>query len=139
MAEPFVLDPRLAADCALVGDLPLCRLLMMDDAGYPWCILVPRRAGVRELHELAATDRASLLDEVVRLSGAMQRLFAADKMNVAALGNVVPQLHVHVIARRRGDTAWPRPAWGAAPAVPYAAGARADLLARLREALAPLA
>ncbi|MCU0767001.1 MAG: HIT domain-containing protein [Gammaproteobacteria bacterium] len=139
MAEPFVLDPRLAADCALVGDLPLCRLLLMDDASYPWCILVPRRAGVRELHELAATDRASLLDEVVRLSGAMQRLFAADKMNVAALGNVVPQLHVHVIARRRGDTAWPRPVWGAAPAVPYAAGARADLLARLREALAPLA
>ena len=139
MAEPFVLDPRLAADCAVVGDLPLCRLLLMDDAGYPWCILVPRRAGARELHELAPADRAALLDEVVRLSEAMQRLFVADKMNVAALGNVVPQLHVHVIARRRGDPAWPRPVWGAAPAVPYAAAARAALLARLREALAPLA
>jgi diadenosine tetraphosphate (Ap4A) HIT family hydrolase len=132
LIEPFGLHPQLAADCAVVGDLPLCRLLLMDDANYPWCILVPRRAGVREIHELAAADRAALLDEVTGLSAAMQSAFAADKMNVAALGNVVPQLHVHVIARRVGDAAWPRPVWGAVPRRPYGEVERDAMLERLR-------
>ena len=135
MDEPFDIHPQLAADCAPVGDLALCRLLLMDDASFPWCILVPRRAGVREIHELEGPDRAALLDEVVQVSAAMQRLFSADKMNVAALGNVVPQLHVHVIARRLGDAAWPRPVWGALPREPYAAAERGETVARLREAL----
>ena len=130
--EPFGLHPQLAADCTVVGDLPLCRLLLMDDANYPWCILVPRRPGIREIHELAAADRAALLDEVTGLSAAMQAAFAADKMNVAALGNVVPQLHVHVIARRVGDAAWPRPAWGAVPRRPYAEAERVAMVERLR-------
>jgi diadenosine tetraphosphate (Ap4A) HIT family hydrolase len=132
LIEPFGLHPQLAADCAVVGDLPLCRLLLMDDANYPWCILVPRRAGVREIHELAAADRAALLDEVTALSAAMQSVFVADKMNVAALGNVVPQLHVHVIARRVGDAAWPRPVWGAVPRRPYGEVERDAMLERLR-------
>jgi diadenosine tetraphosphate (Ap4A) HIT family hydrolase len=136
MTETFELHPRLAADGVVVDDLPLSRLLLMDESAYPWCILVPRRPGIRELHELDAADRAALLDEVTRLSATMQRLFAADKMNVAALGNVVPQLHVHVIARREDDPAWPRPVWEAAPRVPYADAARAAVVARLRGELA---
>jgi diadenosine tetraphosphate (Ap4A) HIT family hydrolase len=135
MSEAFELDPQLAADCTVVGDLPLCRLLLMDDANYPWCILVPRRAGVREIHELAEADQAALLREVTRVSGAMQSLFAADKMNVAALGNVVPQLHVHVIARRVGDAAWPRPVWGAVPRQPYGEAEREAMVERLRGVL----
>jgi diadenosine tetraphosphate (Ap4A) HIT family hydrolase len=135
MSLPFDLHPRLAADCVVVADLPLCRLLLMDDANYPWCILVPRRVGMREIHELAEADQVVLLREVARLSAAMQSLFAADKMNVAALGNVVPQLHVHVIARRVGDAAWPRPVWGAVPRQPYGRAERDTMLERLRGVL----
>ena len=131
----FHLHPRLSADCATIGDLPLCRLLLMDDANYPWCILVPRRPGIREIHELVEADQAALLREVSAVSAALQTLFAADKMNVAALGNVVPQLHVHVIARRVGDAAWPRPVWGAVPRQPYAEDDREAVVKRLREAL----
>jgi diadenosine tetraphosphate (Ap4A) HIT family hydrolase len=135
MSLSFDLHPRLAADCVVVADLPLCRLLLMDDANYPWCILVPRRVGMREIHELAEADQVVLLREVARLSAAMQSLFAADKMNVAALGNVVPQLHVHVIARRVGDAAWPRPVWGAVPRQPYGRAERDTMLERLRGVL----
>jgi diadenosine tetraphosphate (Ap4A) HIT family hydrolase len=135
MSLSFDLHPRLAADCVVVADLPLSRLLLMDDANYPWCILVPRRVGMREIHELAEADQVVLLREVARLSAAMQSLFAADKMNVAALGNVVPQLHVHVIARRVGDAAWPRPVWGAVPRQPYGRAERDTMLERLRGVL----
>lgn len=135
MTDAFDLHPQLSADCTVVGDLPLCRLLLMDDAGYPWCILVPRRGGIREIHELAEPDQAALMREVVGLSSAMQSAFAADKMNVAALGNVVPQLHVHVIARRVGDAAWPRPVWGVAPRTAYGVAERDAVVARLRRAL----
>jgi diadenosine tetraphosphate (Ap4A) HIT family hydrolase len=135
MSLSFELHPQLAADCVVVADLPLCRLLLTDDANYPWCILVPRRAGLREIHELAEADQAVLLREVARLSAAMQSLFAADKMNVAALGNVVPQLHVHVIARRVGDAAWPRPVWGAVPRQPYGRAERDAMVKRLRGVL----
>jgi len=132
LIEPFGLHPQLAADCTVVGDLPLCRLLLMDDANFPWCILVPRRPGIREIHELAAADRAALLDEVTALSATMQSAFAADKMNVAALGNVVPQLHVHVIARRVGDAAWPRPVWGAVARRPHTEAERDAMVEWLR-------
>ena len=135
MSGPFELHPQLAADCVVIGDLALCRLLLMDDANYPWCILVPRRAGIREIHELSAADQATLLGELTRLSAAMQSAFAADKMNVAALGNVVPQLHVHVIARRVGDAAWPRPVWGAAPPRLYAESEREAVIVRVRESV----
>lgn len=132
MPDPFALDPRLSVDGVVVGDLSLCRLLLMDDATYPWCILVPRRPGIREIHELAAADQGTLLAEVTRLAAAMQSTFAADKMNVAALGNVVPQLHVHVIARRVGDAAWPRPVWGATVRRPYGRAEREGVVMKLR-------
>jgi diadenosine tetraphosphate (Ap4A) HIT family hydrolase len=131
----FLLHDRLAADTVEVLRWPLCRVLLMTDATYPWLILVPERPDVSELFQLNPTDRHLLIEETTSASLALQRLFQADKMNVATLGNVVSQLHVHVIARHRGDPAWPRPVWGAVPAKPYTADALADRLALLRGAL----
>lgn len=108
----FRLDPRLDQDCLSIEDWPLCRLLLMRDARYPWFILVPRIAGARDPIDLDATDHARLWAESARLSQAMRRAFSPHKLNVAALGNVVPQLHVHHIARDVGDAAWPAPVWG---------------------------
>ncbi len=116
----FELHPRLAQDCLPVGELALCRLLLMNDAHYPWCILVPRREGIREIHHLQPADRQLLLEESCRLAAVMEQLFRPVKMNVAALGNVVPQLHVHHIARFEGDAAWPAPVWGRVAVQPYA-------------------
>lgn len=112
--------------------LPLSRLLLMNDSQYPWFILVPRREEVSELFQLDAADQQQLWKEAVSLAEVLKDSFGADKMNVATLGNVVSQLHVHVIARRKSDAAWPAPVWGRAPAIPYAEGQIADLLARLR-------
>jgi diadenosine tetraphosphate (Ap4A) HIT family hydrolase len=117
--QQFSLDPVLAADCFVLGDFPLSRLLLMNDANFPWFILVPRRNGVRELFELEARDQHQLMAESCRLSAALAACFNADKMNVAALGNVVAQLHVHHIVRYRDDRAWPAPVWGRLPTVPY--------------------
>lgn len=132
---PFELDPRLADETHNVGELALCRVLLMDDARFPWIILVPRRAGLRELVDLDPASRATLWDEIDRASRAMIALHAPHKLNVAALGNVVPQLHVHVVARRMGDAAWPRPVWGAGERAAYEAGARGAEIARLGRAL----
>lgn len=131
----FTLDPRLTADCVVLGDAPLCRWLLMNDARYPWCILVPRRAGVREIFELDAADRAALLAESVQLGQAMMQAFRGDKLNVAALGNVVAQLHVHHVVRHHGDAAWPAPVWGRGAAVAYGAEALAATQRQLRAAL----
>lgn len=131
----FELHPRLAADTVLVADWTLSRLLLMNDSRYPWLILVPRRTGVSEIHDLCAEDRRLLFDEAARASQGLKRLTGAAKINVGALGNVVPQLHVHVVARRPGDFAWPGPVWGQGAAVPYAPGVVelriAELQARL--------
>lgn len=134
----FELHPQLAKDCALVGDLPLDRVLLMDDANYPWLILVPRRAGLRELFELSDAELALFWRESAAVGRALMRHAGGDKLNVAALGNQVPQLHVHHIVRHTTDAAWPKPVWGAAPARPYAADARDAALAALRTLLAPL-
>ena len=115
----FALDPRLAQDTLHMGDFPLCRLLLMNDTSYPWFILVPRREEVSELFQLAEADQRSLWRETTLLAERLKDTFKADKMNVATLGNVVSQLHMHVIVRRRGDAAWPAPVWGRQPAVPY--------------------
>lgn len=115
----FVLDSRLQQDCLLIGDFPLCRLLLMNDAHYPWFILVPRREEVSELFQLDAADQARLWQETTLLAEKLKDTFAADKMNVATLGNLVSQLHMHVIVRRREDAAWPAPVWGRQPAQPY--------------------
>jgi diadenosine tetraphosphate (Ap4A) HIT family hydrolase len=115
----FALHPTLARDTIEVSRLPLCRVVLMKDRRFPWVILVPEREGVREIHELAPEDRARLIEEIARAGGVMTRLFAPDKINVGALGNVVPQLHVHVVARFAADPAWPGPVWGSGPAEPY--------------------
>lgn len=115
----FVLDPRLRNDTLPLGDFPLSSLLLMNDCTYPWLILVPRRPEIREIYQLTAPDRQQLLDESCHLAETLTALFQPDKLNIAALGNVVPQLHLHHVARFRTDPAWPAPVWGRAPAVPY--------------------
>lgn len=132
----FALDARLAADTHHVGQLSLCRVLLMNDANHPWLILVPEREGVRELFQLGEHDQQQLMREVTRVADVLCRMVGADKMNVAALGNVVAQLHVHVIARFVSDAAWPSPVWGKLPAKPYASNAAALLTERLASALA---
>ncbi|MEE3625710.1 HIT family protein [Nitrospirillum sp. BR 11752] len=108
----FVLHPRLAADTVAVGDLPLSRVLLSRNASWPWLILVPRRAGAVEIHRLETADQVQLMAEIAQVSRVMEAAFSPDKLNVAAIGNLVPQLHVHVVARTRGDAAWPGPIWG---------------------------
>lgn len=131
----FTLHPQLAADACVIADAPLSRLLLMNDAQFPWCILVPRREGVREIYELAPAERGQLLEESVQLGQALMQAFAGDKLNLAALGNVVPQLHLHHVVRHRGDAAWPAPIWGRQPARPYADAERELRIRRLRERL----
>jgi diadenosine tetraphosphate (Ap4A) HIT family hydrolase len=116
---PFTLHLTLARDTVEVARLPLCRVLLMKDRRFTWVILVPEREAVREIHELAPEDRARLIEEIARVGEALQRLFEPDKLNVGALGNIVPQLHVHVVARFATDAAWPGPVWGSGAAVPY--------------------
>lgn len=131
----FELDARLAADTLVLGDFPLCRLLLMNDAQYPWFILVPRREDVSEVFQLDAQDQQQLWRESTALAEKLKDLFAADKLNLASLGNVVAQLHMHVIVRRRGDAAWPAPVWGRHPAQPYAPEQIAGIRDKLRMVL----
>lgn len=115
----FKLHPRLAADCHYLGDFPLCALLLSKDANYPWYILVPRRADISEIFQLQANDQRQLQEESLALSERLHGAFTADKMNIAALGNMVPQLHVHHIVRYKTDVAWPKPIWEVAEAKQY--------------------
>jgi diadenosine tetraphosphate (Ap4A) HIT family hydrolase len=128
----FVLHQRLQADTAFIADWPLCRLLLMNDARYPWLILVPRRSDAVEMMDLAADDRAVLLQEMMRAGEIVRGLPRATKLNIGALGNLVPQLHVHIVGRHSGDPAWPGPVWGHSPAVPYEAQACDGLVALVR-------
>ena len=132
----FVLDARLAQDTLTIGDFPLCRLLLMNDANYPWFILVPRREEVSELFQLDVGDQQLLWREATALAEIVKDTFGADKMNVATLGNVVSQLHVHVIARRKGDASWPSPVWGRLPAKPYSDEQVAEIRHKLKLVLA---
>ena len=134
----FAIHPQLAADTFALGDLPLCRVLLMNDAQYPWFILVPRRDGAREAYLLGEADRQQLWTESALLSRALMDAFAGDKLNVAALGNVVPQLHVHHIVRYRTDPAWPAPVWGRHPPRPYTDAERAARVAALHAVLPDL-
>ncbi len=133
---PFTLHPTLARDTVEVTRLPLCRALLMNDRRFPWLILVPEREAVREIHQLSPADRTALVEEIARASEALERLFQPDKLNVGALGNIVPQLHVHVVARSAGDPAWPGPVWGSGTAAPYAERELAEIRERLAAALA---
>ena len=117
--QEFELHPRLASDTFQVGDFSLCRVLLMNDSRYPWLVLVPRLKGVREIHQLSEKDRYQLMDESCIVSEWMTQKFPIDKMNVAAIGNLVPQLHVHHVGRRQDDPAWPAPVWGHSDPEPY--------------------
>jgi diadenosine tetraphosphate (Ap4A) HIT family hydrolase len=116
---PWSLHPQLARDTVSLGDLPLARVLVVNDANWPWLLLVPRRLGMREIIDLDEVEQGQFMTEITRVARAVKTVTDCDKLNIAALGNVVSQLHVHVIARREGDAGWPRPVWGAAPAVAY--------------------
>ncbi|MBA1293945.1 HIT domain-containing protein [Pseudomonas lurida] len=131
----FALDQRLQQDTLVIGDFPLCRLLLSNDSNYPWFILVPRINGISEVFHLDVADQQKLWEETTGLAQLLNDGLGADKMNIGALGNVVSQLHVHVIVRKRDDVAWPAPVWGKHPARPYTQEQVAALRARLRELL----
>ncbi|TAM94162.1 MAG: HIT domain-containing protein [Rhodanobacteraceae bacterium] len=133
----FELDPRLAKDTVFVADWKLCRVLLMDDAQFPWLVLVPRRTGLVELDDLDDEGRTRLMHEIQRAMKALRGVAESDKLNVGALGNIVRQLHVHVVARRRDDPAWPGPVWGHGPAHHYLPEARDKLVAMLRREAPP--
>ena len=129
----FALDQRLQQDTLVIGDFPLCRLLLSNDSNYPWFILVPRINDISEVFQLDVADQQTLWQETTALAQLLNEGLSADKMNIGALGNVVSQLHVHVIVRKRDDAAWPAPVWGKHPAQPYTEDQVAAIRARLRE------
>ncbi|HEX3944988.1 MAG TPA: HIT domain-containing protein [Rhizomicrobium sp.] len=131
----FELHPRLEDDTIFVADWPLSRVLLMNDRRFPWLVMVPRREDLRELHDLLPEDGATLMQEVARASRTLKMLTSAAKMNIGALGNLVPQLHIHIIARALDDAAWPGPVWGCGAAVPYATVTRDAFLERLESEL----
>lgn len=133
----FELHPRLARDCFVMGAFPLCRLLLMNESRYPWFILVPERTGITEIHQLSETDRGALIRESSELSQRLAESFRADKMNIAAIGNLVPQLHLHHVVRYRNDPAWPAPVWGRFEPLPYRESAIAEIRAKLERAGLP--
>lgn len=133
----FELDPRLAADTAFIADWTLSRLLLMDDARFPWLILVPRRAYACELDDLTDKDQATLTGEVTQAMALLREITPSDKLNLGALGNIVQQLHVHVVARREDDAAWPGPVWGCGKPQRYKGTARDALVERLRNPPVP--
>lgn len=132
---PFKLHPRLNKDCLEIGRFELCRLLMMNDNQYPWFILVPAIPDVTEIHHLAKSDRTQLIEESNYLAKNLDDLYKADKLNIAALGNMVPQLHIHHIVRYKNDPTWPAPVWGLLDAVPYTEKAINDTLNLLKQNL----
>jgi diadenosine tetraphosphate (Ap4A) HIT family hydrolase len=129
----WTLHPKLLNDTALLGDLPLSRVLVMNDANYPWLILVPRKADITELIDLTEGEQMRLMSEVTGVARALRDVTACHKLNIAALGNMVPQLHVHIIARFRHDAAWPNPVWGVVPARPYEREALERFMQALRD------
>ncbi|MFD0323038.1 MULTISPECIES: HIT domain-containing protein [Lysobacter] len=133
--NPWHLHPQLADDTHPVAQFELSELRLMDDANHPWLILVPRVDGAVELIDLSEDQQLTLTGEIARTSRALQAQFAPHKLNIAALGNLVPQLHVHVIARYREDIAWPRPVWGMATAQPYSPDLLVQRIRRLQDAL----
>jgi diadenosine tetraphosphate (Ap4A) HIT family hydrolase len=135
MESTWSLHPQLEQDAVAICDLALARVLLANDANYPWLILVPRLPGLVELIDLEENAQIQLLGEIAKVARALKTVTECDKLNIAALGNQVPQLHVHVIARRRNDAAWPKPVWGIKPALVYEADRREMLLNSLRTRL----
>jgi diadenosine tetraphosphate (Ap4A) HIT family hydrolase len=135
MNATWTLHRQLAQDTVPIGDLALSRMLLANDANYPWLILVPRRPGLVELIDLEENAQIQLLAEMDAAARALKTITECDKLNIAALGNQVSQLHVHVIARRHSDAAWPKPVWGVAAATSYNRTVRDGLIGALRRAL----
>ena len=123
MAGAFELDARLENDSILLGSIGLCQLRLMNDSRWPWLILVPQRAGIAEVFDLQPLDQAMLTFETNHVAEVLKRICSADKINIAAIGNIVRQLHVHIIARYENDTNWPGPVWGHGQRQPYEDGA----------------
>ena len=119
MSENFELHAQLAKDSIWLADWPLCQLRLINDSNYPWFILVPRRANIRDVIDLSDEEQAQLWQESAKLSRLLRQKFRAEKLNLAALGNMVPQLHLHHVARFSSDAAWPSPIWGKVAAIPY--------------------
>ncbi|MBW7957777.1 MAG: HIT family protein [Deltaproteobacteria bacterium] len=132
--KPFTLHERLINDTFEITRLRLSMALLMNDSSFPWVILVPMSEGVRELHDLTAADRAILVEEIAAASRAIEKLCKPDKINIGALGNIVPQLHIHVIGRNKDDRAWPGPVWGSGAPEPYSKDALNCALASLKKA-----
>ena len=138
MADPFTPDPAFDAGSVLACDWPLSQVRLQDDARFPWLILIPRIEGVVELDELTADQRAVLMEETVRAGAAVRAMGQrsmrpVEKLNIAAIGNVTAQLHIHIVGRRRDDDLWPDPVWGRGPAAPYAPEVRDEILAAIRK------
>ncbi len=131
----WTLHPQLDRDTASLGDLPLSRVLVINDANYPWLLLVPRRPDIVEVIDLDEVEQAQLMTEITRVARALRSVTSCQKLNIAALGNAVPQLHVHIIARFIHDAAWPRPVWGAAPPRAYDREDLHTLVTPLRRAI----
>ncbi|MEO5327050.1 MAG: HIT family protein [Magnetococcus sp. THC-1_WYH] len=129
------LHPALIKDCIMVGTLSASILLLMNDQNYPWLVLVPNRPGLRDFDDLSDVDASMVYADIRQTSNLLRTLFRPTKINVAALGNVVPQLHIHVIARFESDRAWSKPVWGVSPPVPYPEDQRDSLVARIKNAL----
>ena len=134
-APDFTLHPDLLRDSLPVGSFPLCDVRMVNDATYPWFLLIPRRAGLRDVVDLDGEDYVRMWEESRQLGAALMRAFGGEKLNVAALGNMTPQLHIHHVVRFAADPAWPGPIWGVVPMRPYAPDDRSDTTARVCEAL----
>jgi diadenosine tetraphosphate (Ap4A) HIT family hydrolase len=131
----FQLHPTLADDTIEITQWPLCRVLLMNDSRYPWLILVPARADMKEMHDLDAADRSLLMSEIDRASRVLSDLFSPNKINVGALGNIVQQLHIHIVARFETDDAWPGPVWGAHPPLPNEQAVLKIMADRIKQAL----
>ncbi len=135
MSDAFQLDPRLKSDTVPLLALPLSLALLMDDARFPWIILVPHRPHLVEWHDLSDADARQLHDETMLAARALKCATACEKINIGALGNIVRQLHVHIVARNSGDAAWPGPVWGSGARIPNEALTRKGLVSRLAQAL----
>jgi diadenosine tetraphosphate (Ap4A) HIT family hydrolase len=127
---PFTLHRQIETDSVFVRDLPLCQVRLQNQSTVPWLVLVPRRDNLNEIHQLDVTDRQQAMEEIAMASRTVENLFAPDKINVGALGNIVPQLHIHVIGRFKTDPAWPQPVWGKLNPTPYSAEALNDMMRR---------
>ncbi|NVJ59539.1 MAG: HIT family protein [Gammaproteobacteria bacterium] len=134
----FRLDEKLSKDCDLVTELHFCQLLLMNDKQYPWLILVPKVSDIEEVYELTREQQHNLWDEVAETSKALKQIFNPDKLNIGALGNIVRQLHVHVVARFKEDIAWPGPVWGAHPPKAYPQDEKEKLIKKLKQKLVPV-